>query len=146
MYSLTKLLASAVDCKLWTQLNSESKSSQGYTTTDGQSLSLSRCHAPITDLRIICILILLIIFRELWVSWCVAHSLAKRWVCSLKLLLGLASAVFLGRDSDRSETPFLCYVEKPLPSNGLLLQSHSVTIGCLINGSCLAPGVYVTVC
>jgi hypothetical protein len=37
-----------------------------------------------------------IIFRQLRVCWCGAPSLTRGWVCSFQLVLGLASAVFLG--------------------------------------------------
>jgi hypothetical protein len=61
----------------------------------GQSVLVSGAHLrPVTNL--------LTIFRQLSVCWCKAPSLKRGRVCSLQLLLDLASAVFHGSES--SET------------------------------------------
>jgi hypothetical protein len=70
--------------------------SQIYVTTEGQSASLSWCHALIWDLRPDFITV-----RQLRVCWYGALSLTREWVCRLQLLLALASAVILGSESRR---------------------------------------------
>jgi hypothetical protein len=70
--------------------------SQSYITTNDQSASLSWCLAPIWDPRQIFLLLSLITFRQLRVCLCGAPSLTRGRVCSSQLLLGIASAVFLG--------------------------------------------------
>jgi hypothetical protein len=77
--------------------------SQSYITTDGQSASLSWCQAPIWDPRPIFLLLSLIILRQLRVCWCWAPSLTRGRICSFQLLLGLASAVFVGPESRGTE-------------------------------------------
>jgi hypothetical protein len=62
-------------------------------------ISLSWWQAPICDPRPIFLLLSLITFRQLRVSWCGASSLTTGRVCSLQqLLLGIASRVFLGSE------------------------------------------------
>jgi hypothetical protein len=71
--------------------NSES---QSYVTTDGQSANLSWNKAPIWGLRPDSFTV-----RQLRVRWCEALSVTRGRVCSLQLLLPLASAVILGSES-----------------------------------------------
>jgi hypothetical protein len=67
--------------------------------TDDQSCSPFWCRAPIWDPWQFPPLLCLIICRQLQVRWCGAPSLMRVWVCSLQLLLGLASRVFLWSES-----------------------------------------------
>jgi hypothetical protein len=86
--------------------------SRSYGTTDGQSASLSWCQAPIwgtwPDLY----------YSQLRVCWCETPSLTKGLVCSLELLLCLASAVNLGSESRRTLTIVYClkYLSLPQPA------------------------------
>jgi hypothetical protein len=74
---------------------SQSESSQNYIKTDGQPVLVSGTRLrPATKF-----LLFKIIFRQLRVCWCGEPSLTGGWVCSLQLLLGLASTVFHGSDS-----------------------------------------------
>jgi hypothetical protein len=60
-----------------------------------------------------------IIFRQLRFSWCRATSLTRGRVCSLQLLLGLASAVFLGsEDLESYDYILLSQFLDPLPQPG----------------------------
>jgi hypothetical protein len=78
-----------------------SSQTQSYITTDGQTPSLSRCQEVIWDQRPISLLFPKL-FLHMPVSWCGAPYMTRGQVCSLKLRLGLASAVSLGFQSRRS--------------------------------------------
>jgi hypothetical protein len=75
--------------------------SQSYITTDGQSTSLSWCQARIWDPRQI-FLLFKIIFIQLQVCWYGVPSLMRSRVYSSQLLLGFASAVFIGSEPRRT--------------------------------------------
>jgi hypothetical protein len=82
--------------KRWSlhKLNWTPVQSQCYITTDGLSTSLSLCQGPIWGPR------WNFYYPEmLRVCWCETPSLTRGRVCSFRLLLGLASAVFLGSES-----------------------------------------------
>jgi hypothetical protein len=79
--------------------------SQSYLATDGQSASLSWCHATIRA-RDQFFFLLEIFFRELRVCYFVAPSLTRGPACNLVLLLVLASAVTLGSESHGTKTIF----------------------------------------
>jgi hypothetical protein len=78
--------------------------SQNYVMTDNQSASLNWCQASIS-VRDQLFFLLENFLRQLWVCYFVVHILTRGRVCSLLLLLGLASAVPLGSES-RSESHF----------------------------------------
>jgi hypothetical protein len=90
--------------------------SQSYITTDGQSASLSWCQPPIWDPRPIFLLHSLIISGQLRVCWYGAPSLTRGRACSFQLLLGLASGVFLGRESRRTNDHILLSRYRDSPS------------------------------
>jgi hypothetical protein len=69
----------------------DSKSKSIYIMINGLLASLSCCQAPIWDLRPICLLLSLIILRQLWICWCGAPSLMRSRVCSFLFLLGMDS-------------------------------------------------------
>jgi hypothetical protein len=78
------------------QLSIDSTPSQSYITTDGQSVSLSWCQAPIWGPRPISLFLSLkIMFSQLRVRHFGTFSLTSGRACSLQLLLYLASAVTL---------------------------------------------------
>jgi hypothetical protein len=74
----------------WTVV-SLAKLSQSYITNDGQSASLSWCQPPsgVQDNVFVTV-------RQLRVCWCGTPSLTSGRVCSLELLLVIASAVIIG--------------------------------------------------
>jgi hypothetical protein len=82
-------------CNSWPSLDrwpqwltsNQSCQSKNYVTTDGQSVNLSWCQAPSWAQD------------QLRVCWSEAPSLTRGRVCSLRLLLALASAVILGSES-----------------------------------------------
>jgi hypothetical protein len=89
--------------------------SQMYLITCGQSTSISWCQAAIWDPGSFFSPFLEIIFRH--VLFCCYRAPAFTWgrFCNLQLLLGLASAIFLGSDSAGLTTKFCCLIyETPL--------------------------------
>jgi hypothetical protein len=81
-------------------------SSRSYITTDCQSASLSWCQAPIWDSQPLFLLPSLINFTGL-LMWGGAPSPTIGRVCSFQLLLGIASAAFLGSESRGSHEHIL---------------------------------------
>jgi hypothetical protein len=75
---------------------SKERHRESFITTNDQLANLSWCQASLWDPWPI-LLLYLIIFRQLRVCWCGAPSLTRGWVRSFQLLLGMASAVLLGR-------------------------------------------------
>jgi hypothetical protein len=91
-------------------------------TTDGQSASLSWCRTPLWGPRPSFYFFIFFV-GQLLGSWCGVPSLTRRRVCSLHLLLGLASTVILGSESRGTQDHILlCQVwdspnlERQVPS------------------------------
>jgi hypothetical protein len=61
-----------------------------------------------------------ITIRQLWVCWCGALSLMRRWVCHLQLLLVLASAVILRSESRGTRNHILLCQIRDFPFRSLL--------------------------
>jgi hypothetical protein len=92
--------------------------SENYIMTDGQSASrrilVSDTHVgPATNCSSF-----FIMFRQLRVSWCGTPSLTRSRVCSLQLLLALASGVFLGSESGESHNHIPIVSDLRLPQPG----------------------------
>jgi hypothetical protein len=89
-------------------LTSKSKR-QSHLTTNGESATLSRCQATISDpWPIFLFLFLDIFFRSLRVSYNGAPSLMRGPICNLQLLLGLVSAAFHGSEFRGTHDQILC--------------------------------------
>jgi hypothetical protein len=122
-----------------------SKVSYIYITTDGQSASLSWCHAPVWDPRTN-FLISLIIFRQLRVCWCWAPSLTRSRVRSFQLLLGIANTVFLGSESHGTHEHILFSIFETPPTwraRNRVAQLYPRALGslCPINSSWVATQI-----
>jgi hypothetical protein len=89
--------------------------SQSYITTDRQSASLSWCQAPIWDPHPIFLVLSLIISSQLRVYLCGAPSLTRGLVYSFQFLMDIASAVFIGSESQGTHDHILLSIfETPL--------------------------------